>query len=281
MKHVGRGRLAGAGMIVAATLAVGAGMAGAGSAVAASPGAALSAAPVVVIPSPGRVPAAAGAQKAVYSTNWSGYAKAGSFHAISGTWTVPTVTMHGTKNGWSSNWVGIGACGPACGGEQTLIQAGTEQDVSSSGRLYQAWYEMLPNAEIPVAMTVKPGDTMTVSITESPVASNNWKIVIHNVTRGATVTINKHYVSHHRSAEWIEEATSVYYPGGKPFVSFPNLSRTSFRQLTANGAAANISAGSLKYFMLTEDGKTSLATPSAPKTGGTSFAVCSYRAACP
>jgi hypothetical protein len=277
MKHAGRRRMAGAGMIVAATLAVGAGMAGAGSAVAAGPAIAVSA-PVQELPSTGRIPAAAGAQKAIYSTNWSGYGKAGSYHAVSGTWTVPTVSMHGATNGFSSNWVGIGACGTACGGEKTLIQAGTEQDATSGGKLYRAWYELLPNAEIPVKMTVRPGDTMTVSINET--ATNQWQIVIRDVTRGATVTVNKHYVSHHRSVEWVEEATTVYYPGSQPFVSFPNLSRTTFRQLTANGAAANISSGSLKFFMLTKDGRTSLATPSAPKTGGTSFAVCSYKASC-
>src|SRR6184192_2986206 len=77
------------------------------------------------------------------SSNWSGYnqgtlEQGGTlFTSVAGAWVVPTATQH--TNGqaeYSSSWIGIGGgcvnanCSATDG---TLIQAGTEQDVSSSG----------------------------------------------------------------------------------------------------------------------------------------------------
>jgi hypothetical protein len=59
-------------------------------------------------------------------------------------------------------------------GRQTLIQLGTEQDVSPSGATqYYAWYEMLPKAEIPIeTLPVKPGDQITASLSCGTTCSN-------------------------------------------------------------------------------------------------------------
>src|ERR1700712_1829249 len=77
------------------------------------------------------------------SNNWSGYnqgstEKGKNFTAISGTWTVPTATQHKAREAESSaTWVGIGggcqdtSCTTT---DQTLIQAGTGQDVDASGK---------------------------------------------------------------------------------------------------------------------------------------------------
>jgi len=147
-------------------------------------------APVVLVPSTGRTPAAVGSQQAFYSTNWSGYGKAGSYHAVSGTWTVPTATMHGGNDGFSSNWVGIGACGSPCGSDGTLIQAGTEQDVTGAGgKFYTAWYEILPNTEKQVAMTVRPGDTMNVSMEHPEEILFTWDSGFGNSALGVSEEI--------------------------------------------------------------------------------------------
>src|SRR5512133_734568 len=78
------------------------------------------------------------------SSNWFGYnqgmlERGGKrFHSIAGDWKVPRATQH--KRGRaesSSTWIGIGGgCVDAnCNiGDNTLIQTGTEQDVSSSGK---------------------------------------------------------------------------------------------------------------------------------------------------
>ena len=87
------------------------------------------------------------------SNNWSGY-NIGSqypgeptgvtFTSVSGQWTVPTATPQ-TKGQaeYSATWAGIGGgCVTAdCSvTDNTLIQAGTEQDVSKAGKAsYGAW----------------------------------------------------------------------------------------------------------------------------------------------
>ncbi|MBV8220244.1 MAG: hypothetical protein JO325_17385 [Solirubrobacterales bacterium] len=112
------------------------------------------------------------------STNWFGYnqgtlEQGGKlFNSISGNWTVPTATQHNAGQAEaSSDWIGIGGgCVDASctTTDSTLIQTGTEQDVSSSGAAsYSAWYELVPAPSLTITnMTVAPGDAMHASISE-------------------------------------------------------------------------------------------------------------------
>src|SRR5579884_2793996 len=112
------------------------------------------------------------------SSNWFGYNQGtleqGSklFNSISGTWTVPTATQHTAGQAESSSdWIGIGG-GCVDSGctttDSTLIQTGTEQDVSSSGTAsYSAWYELVPAPSLTISMTVAAGDHMHASLVES------------------------------------------------------------------------------------------------------------------
>ena len=98
------------------------------------------------------VPAAGGVQmwhaatiaalNANQSLNWGGYnqgaiEKGTVFNGITGDWTVPTAKQHvNGQQEYSATWVGIGGGCVDAGclvGDQTLIQAGTEQDVSKNG----------------------------------------------------------------------------------------------------------------------------------------------------
>src|SRR2546430_15799125 len=125
--------------------------------------------------------------KAAQSNNWFGYNQGtleqGSklFNAITGDWTVPTATQHTAGQAESSSdWIGIGGgCIDAnCTvGDNTLIQTGTEQDVSATGaKSYSAWYELIPAPSIGISMTVGAGDHMHADITEAMSGSNLWKI---------------------------------------------------------------------------------------------------------
>jgi Peptidase A4 family len=77
------------------------------------------------------------------SSNWFGYNQGtleqGSklFNSIAGDWTVPTVSQHTSGQAEaSSDWIGIGGGCIDAGcttTDSTLIQAGTEQDVDSTG----------------------------------------------------------------------------------------------------------------------------------------------------
>src|SRR5439155_23721914 len=102
------------------------------------------------------------------SSNWSGYNQGtiekGNtlFHQVSGDWTVPTATAH--KSGeaeYSASWVGIGGgCVNAncLVTDNTLIQAGTEQDVNNPlGPPYSAWWEIIPGPAMTLdKMTIVP-----------------------------------------------------------------------------------------------------------------------------
>lgn len=80
------------------------------------------------------------------SSNWSGYQVNQHAAYAQGGWTVPTVTApvpgYSTIGYYSSTWAGIG--GGFNAGTGALIQAGTTQNVSSTGvTSYYAWYEIV------------------------------------------------------------------------------------------------------------------------------------------
>jgi hypothetical protein len=59
------------------------------------------------------------------------------------------------ENEYSSSWVGIGGGCVTAGctvTDTTLIQAGTEQDVNSSGQAsYYAWWELVPAPSVQIS----------------------------------------------------------------------------------------------------------------------------------
>jgi hypothetical protein len=78
----------------------------------------------------------------VESANWAGYAVTTNapYTSASAIWQVPNVTNDGVSSGteYVLNWVGIGGFA-----DQTLIQLGTEEAVSTSGATaFYAWYEL-------------------------------------------------------------------------------------------------------------------------------------------
>jgi hypothetical protein len=165
------------------------------------------------------------------STNWSGYVVANyqtgvKYTSASMTWVVPTVvygqsTDTTSSTEYSANWVGIGGfcANQLCTrGDHTLIQLGTEQDVSPSGTAqYYAWYEVLPQAETPLdpaTHPVYPGDLMTASLScQQPCSGKkqNWTLSMTDETQKWSWSMQLSYGSSLLSAEWIEEAP---YSGG-------------------------------------------------------------------
>ncbi len=159
------------------------------------------------------------------SSNWSGYAITGStYHSITGSWVVPTV-QPSRGDTYSSNWIGIDGFN-----NSDLIQTGTEQDASSSGTSYGAWWEILPAAETPISsMTVHPGDHMSASIVDNN--NGTWTITISDTTTGQSFTTTQSYSGPAQSAEWIEEAPTV---GGR-VATLANYGESTFDPGTVNG----------------------------------------------
>jgi hypothetical protein len=135
-----------------------------------------------------------GAPTPATSTNWSGYAARSSnaatpFSAVSGSWTVPTLTCSPTGVTYLSHWVGIDGLGGS-----TVEQDGIEAICNSGVASYYAWYELwgdpspLPSVnggmEVPASSAtypVHPGDAITASTSFS---SPNWLFTVADTTGG-------------------------------------------------------------------------------------------------
>jgi hypothetical protein len=220
------------------------------------------------------------------SNNWFGYnqgtlEQGGKlFNSISGDWTVPTVSQHGSGDESSSDWIGIGGgcIDAACTvGDNTLIQTGTEQDVSGGTASYGAWWEIIPAPSIAIDMTVQPGDHMHADITEVAANSDLWTITLQNVTRGQTFTQTVPYPSTHATAEWIEE-TPLIIGTGAGLASLPNLTTVPFTNATTNGAPANLTAA--EEMQLIDSAGSVIGSPSAPNASRDGFSACAWATSC-
>jgi len=140
--------------------------------------------------------------------NWAGYVVASgattktSFSAVSGSWIQPAVDCSAGSASHSAFWIGLGGYT----GEH-LEQTGTSADCSATGQaVYSAWYELVPAAQVPVTMTVQPGDRLSAHVA---VSGDTVTISLSNLTRHATFSkqlqMSSPTVS---SAEWIAEAPS-------------------------------------------------------------------------
>jgi hypothetical protein len=225
------------------------------------------------------------------SNNWSGYnqgtvEQGGKlFNSVSGTWTVPTARPHKAGEAeFSSAWVGIGGgCIDAgcTATDSTLIQAGTEQDVDSSGHAsYSAWWELIPAPSITISeVAVKAGDKVAVSITESPANSNVWTILVRNLTNGQSFSQTVPYSSTHATAEWIVETPVVVQDDGSVTVGpLPKLTTVRIDSAKTNGA--NAALKSSEEMQLVDFNGKPLATPSAPDRQADGFNDCTYASTC-
>jgi hypothetical protein len=222
------------------------------------------------------------------SSNWFGYnlgtleRGATLFNSITGDWTVPTVSQHtGGQDEYSSDWIGIGGGCVDAGctvGDNTLIQTGTEQDVSATGqKSYSAWWELVPAPSIAISMTVAPGDVMHASIAELVADSDVWTITLTDVTRNETFTQTVPYPSTHLTAEWIEE-TPLLLGTNAGFAALPNLTSPVFDNATVNGQPANLNS-SEEIQLIDSNGKV-IGAPSAPDPDNDGFNACTWSTTC-
>jgi hypothetical protein len=221
------------------------------------------------------------------SGNWFGYGQGAVqtgvtlFHSITATWTVPKVSQH--KKGqaeYSSDWIGIGGGCVSSGctvGDSTLIQTGTEQDISAKGKpAYSAWWETIPEPSTPIKkLTVAPGNRMHAVISQS--APGLWKIRIADLTRKESFSTSVAYSSSQDTAEWIEE-TPLLIGANAGFAALPNLTSPKFDQATVNGRSARL-ARSQEIDLTSNAGKV-IGVPSAPDRRHDGFNACSWARIC-
>jgi hypothetical protein len=193
------------------------------------------------------------------SSNWSGYsATNGRYTSVSANWTQPTASCT-SQTTYSSFWVGLDG-----DGSNTVEQTGTSADCSGGRPSYYAWYEMYPKYPVNLSIAVRPGDSMSGSVTTS--GNGRFTLTITNNTTHAgyqtTQTLKRAQL---RSAEVIAEAPSSS-SGVLPLTNFG----------TANFSAATVNGQSIGSFTpdridMVANGVTKATTGSL--SGGTSFGV--------
>lgn len=223
------------------------------------------------------------------SSNWFGYdqgllQQGGTpFHSITAQWRVPRARQHKKHQAEdSATWIGIGGgcvdSGCAISDPTGLIQTGTEQDVSSSGRAsYSAWWELVPVPSVTVRMVLKPGDLVYASVSELG-ALEMWRITLRNLTRHERFTTTTPYPSSQASAEWIEETPVAVGTGGAGVASLPNLNETPFDHATVNGKPADFKRSQQIQLY---SGSDRIGTPSAPDKEHDGFGACAWAKKCP
>jgi hypothetical protein len=220
------------------------------------------------------------------SDNWSGYnlgylSTDTMYKSISGTWTVPTAKPE-TKGQaeYGSTWIGIGGgcLNTSCTEtDNTLIQAGTEEDVSKTGvASYSSWYELIPETSTPEKIAIHPGDVINCSITET--SSGEWTIVLKDTTDGQSFTESTAYSSSELTAEWIVETPTLVGTSGEGVATLPNLGDVHFKNAEVNGAGAALTAADA--VQLVNSSGSPVATPSDPNAKGTAFIDCTYASSC-
>jgi hypothetical protein len=256
--------------------------------------------PVVLVASLAMSGAASSAQTLTHRTlmrvaanqsqNWSGYNQGSQalggvlFNEVAGDWTVPTPSQHTAGQAeYSSDWVGIGGgcVDAACTvGDNTLVQTGTEQDISKTGaRTYSAWYELIPAPETVITtMTVHPGDRMHAEVAETVADSNVWNITLTDTTTGQTFTTTTPYSSSHLTAEWIQERPTLISSNGTKLAPLPKLTQPFFDLSKVNGASAALTKA--QEIQMTNGAGKIIAVPSAPDTDTDGFNACTYTTRC-
>ena len=225
------------------------------------------------------------------SDNWSGYnigadypqvAAGTTFTNITGEWTVPTARQDTAGQAEdSASWIGIGGgcvtdnCDVT---DSTLIQAGTEQDVSSTGQAsYDAWWEIIPEPETEVSLPVSAGNKIYVSIDEAT-TPGIWSITIDNLSTGESFSTTTPYSSSMDTAEWIEETPLEIGAGSTGLAAMPKLGTVHFTDATLNAANPGFQTAD-EIQLVTSSGQV-LATPSAPSAAQNSFNDCVWSTTC-
>jgi hypothetical protein len=197
------------------------------------------------------------------STNWSGYAvtgASGAYTSVSASWTEPTAKCSGNRrrtDQYSSFWVGLDGYSSS-----SVEQTGTDADCVGTSPSYYGWYEMYPAYPVNFSNTVKPGDSMSASVTFT--GTETYTLVLKDSTQGWTQTITKNQSGLARSsAEVITEAPSSN-SGVLPLADFGAV---SYSVSAANGTSLG-SQSPTEIIMVDSKGADKDSTSSINGSGG-------------
>lgn len=212
------------------------------------------------------------------SLNWCGYVAAtnlqfptpGSVSAVSGLWTVPTLSPS-TSSTYSAAWVGIDGYSNG-----TVEQIGTSHDWINGAQQNYAWFEMYPNSLFELVGFPVNNNDLIGAIVEYR-ANGVFLMKIFNYSRGVSTTVPISYtvstVAQRSSAEWIVEPPSTQQ-GILPLAHF-NVIYFQSCFVKINGIVGTIGTPYWRYdplFMRSQAGIYK-AIPSSLSNNGSSFFV--------
>jgi len=165
------------------------------------------------------------------SSNWAGYAVTHRkpFTSVTGKWVQPTATCADLSATYSAFWVGLGGFSA---NSFAVEQTGTLANCSDGSPSYTAWYELYPRPPVMLRTAVRPGDTLSATVS---VSKKTVVIRLKNVTTGRLFTkrlhMNRPDVG---SAEWVAEAPSgCDYTGNCSTLPLTNFGTVAFSHGTA------------------------------------------------
>jgi hypothetical protein len=192
------------------------------------------------------------------SSNWSGYAATGGgFSSVTSTWTQPSASCTSATT-YSSFWVGLDG-----DGSNTVEQTGTSADCSGGSPNYYAWYEMYPKYPVNLSLAIRPGDSITGTVTVT--GNGRYTLHIHNNTTGGDFSTTQKGHGSNYSAEAIAEAPSSR-SGVLPLTNFGTV---SFSGTLVNGLAI----GSFNPDRIDMVSGSTLKAQTSGLSGGTNFSV--------
>jgi Peptidase A4 family len=193
------------------------------------------------------------------SSNWSGYSAInGRYTSVSASWTQPTARCTSATT-YSSFWVGLDGYGSS-----TVEQTGTSADCSGGAARYYAWYEMYPKFPVNLSLAIRPGDSISASVTTD--GTGNFALTITNNRSGQSFTTTQR-LRHAKlaSAEAIAEAPS----GSGGVLPLTNFGTVSFSSTRVNGQPI----GNFKPDKIDMVSGSTLKAQTSALSGGTSFSV--------
>jgi hypothetical protein len=226
---------------------------------------------------------------AVSSSNWAGYADTNdTFNSVSSSWTEPTVNCANSNSGLngllslpsllggpgaaSAFWVGLDGYNST-----SVEQLGTDSDCDSGTPSYYAWYEMYPNPSVtlPSQYPVQPGDHMTALVSANS-AGTSFTLMIKDATAGWNFSTTQTGSGFARSsAEVIAEAPSscsLLFCSEVPLADFGRINYSGSSVINSAGTKGSLATFAANQITMSDNG-TTLATPSALSSDGSSFSV--------
>lgn len=166
--------------------------------------------PMIPARLPGAQPAVSSARiKTVGSTNWAGYAVSRShvtFAKLTATFFVPYLHCTSSPDAFSSHWVGLDGFSSS-----SVEQDGIEADCNGSTAEYAAWYETFPQPEKASSIVIRPGNSVTATVSYSS-RHHTYELAVTDNTNGHHFNVYRKCaasVCHRSSAEVISEAPTV------------------------------------------------------------------------